>query len=179
MEKIDEFLLKDGRVVQIVLPSMKGLKAVTQFVNKLSKEDTFLSFAGEEYTIAFEKNWLRNMLIEIEKEKNYHLWALYDGQIIGSVNIRRGGNRDQHVGDIGLMIDKDFRRQGLGKYFLNKIIEQGKLMDFKIATLAVFSDNTTAISLYKKMGFREYGKLPNGLFRKNKYSDKIEMYKEL
>ena len=59
MQKIDSFKLKDGREVSIVIPSMDGLKAITNFVNRLSKEDTYLNFAGEVYSIEMEENWLK------------------------------------------------------------------------------------------------------------------------
>lgn len=180
MHIIDTFNLKDGRQVSIVLPSMDGAQALTDFVNRLSKEDTFLSFAGEKYSLAHEKNWLENALAEIKFHKNYILWAEYDGQIVGNCDIKRGpSSRDSHVGTVGLMIDKDFRGQGLGKYLLKKILEHAKKMNYKIAKLDVFSDNEIAIKLYKKMGFKEYSRLPNGFFRKGKYSDKVEMYKEI
>ena len=48
-----------------------------------------------------------------------------------------------------------------------------------IVSLTVFSDNNPAISFYKKVGFKEWGRLPNGLFRKNRFSDSVKMYKEL
>lgn len=187
MKQIDEFILKDGRKVGIVLPSMKGLKAITNFINKLSKEDTFLSFAGEEYSLQMEKNWLKNALNEIKFKKNFIIWAIYDdpstalgaGKIVGGCDIKVGRSRESHVGTLGLMVDKDFRGQGLGEQLLKMVLEHGKKMGLKIAKLNVFHDNIRARNLYKKIGLVEYGKLPNGMYRKGKYSDKIEMYKNL
>ena len=179
MQKIDEFILKDGRKVEIVLPSMAGLQAITDFANKLSQEDTFLSFAGETYSLEFEKNWLKHVLIEIKHRKNFIIWAVLENQIIGNCDIKIGRTRESHIGSIGLMVDKDFRRQGLGQYLIKKILVEGKKMGLKIAKLDVFSDNIPARSLYIKTGLVEYGKLPNGMYRKGKYSDKIYMYKNL
>lgn len=179
MHKIDTFKLKDGREVSIVTPDMDGLKAITDFVNKLSKEDTFLSFAGEEYSLEKEEAWLSNALNEIKFKKNYIIWAVIDSQIIGNVDIKVGRAREEHVGTIGLMVDSDFRGNGLGEYLIRKILDEGKKMGLKIATLNVFSDNIPARKLYEKVGFIEYGKLSDGFFRKEKFSDKIEMYQEL
>ena len=179
MQKIDEFILKDRRKVEIVLPSMKGLKAITNFINKLSKEDTYLSFAGEEYSLQMEKNWLRNALNEIKFKKNFIIWAIYDGKIVGGCDIKVGRTRESHVGTIGLMVDQDFRGRGLGEQLLKKVLDHGKKMGLKIAKLSVFDDNIPARNLYKKMGLVEYGKLPSGMYRKGKYSDKIYMYKKL
>jgi len=179
VKKIDTFKLKDGREVSIVLSDISGLKAVTDFVNKLSKEDTFLSFAGEEYSLEKEEAWLQNTLNEIKFKKNYILWAVINGQIIGNVDIKVGRAREEHVGTIGLMVDSDFRGQGLGEYLIRQILEKGQEMGLKIATLNVFSDNIPALKLYEKVGFKEYGRLSKGFFRKEKFSDKIEMHRLL
>lgn len=179
MTKVDTFLLKDGREVSIITPSMEYLQAITNFVNKLSKEDTYLTFMGEHYSIEHEKAWLQNALTEIKFKKNLILWAMIDGKIIGGVDIKVGYSREKHVGSIGLMIDSDFRGQGLGEYLIRKILEKGKEMGLKIAKLDVFSDNIPGRNLYKKVGFIECGKIPNCFFRKGKYSDRIDMYMEL
>ena len=179
MKKIDTFKLKDGREVNIVIPDMNGLQAVTNFVNKLSKEDTFLSFAGEEYSLEREEAWLSNALNEIKFKKNYIIWAMMEDQIIGNADIKVGRTREEHVGTIGLMVDSDFRGNGLGEYLIRKVLDEGGKMGLKIAKLDVFSDNIPARKLYEKVGFIEYGKLKDGFFRKDKFSDKIEMYQNL
>jgi len=180
MKIIDTFILKDGRKVDIVLPGMDGLQAITDFVNHLIDEDTYLTFTGKHISLEMEKNWLDNALREIKFKKNYIIWAKDDEKIIGSVNIIAGRSaRDAHIGMIGLMVDKNYRRGGLGKYLLERIIIRGKKMKLRMAQLDVYDDNEPAIKLYKKFGFSKYGLLPNGLYRKGKYSDKIEMYREL
>jgi RimJ/RimL family protein N-acetyltransferase len=179
MKKLTSFKLKDGREVSIVIPDMSGLGAITSFVNKLSKEDTYLSFAGEEYSLEKEEAWLKNALNEIKFKKNYIVWAVYSGQIIGSVDMKKSSVRSPHVGIIGLFIDRDFRGQGLGRFLLNLILKYGKESGYKIADLNLFSDNLVALTLYKKFGFREWGRLPKGFIRKGKYSDIVKMYKDL
>lgn len=179
MQPIDTFKLKDGREVEIVLPSMKGLKSLTAFINRLIAEDTFLNFTGEPTTIYFQRGYLKNLLIEIEKQKSAALWVTFRDKIIGSVDVRRGGPRDCHVGIIGLYIDKEFRRNGLGRYLLEKILARAKQMNLKIVSLNLFDENIAAKNLYEKFGFKEWARLPKGFFRQGKYSDAIKMYKDL
>jgi RimJ/RimL family protein N-acetyltransferase len=87
--------------------------------------------------------------------------------------------RDYHVGLIGLMVDQSFRGEGLGKFLLQFVIGQAKVEGMRLVRLGVFSDNEIARNLYKKMGFIEYGVLPDGLYRKGKFSDYISMYKRV
>jgi RimJ/RimL family protein N-acetyltransferase len=62
---------------------------------------------------------------------------------------------------------------------VNLVLIKAEELNYQIVRVEVFSDNTKAINLYQKFGFEKYGCLPNGLYRKNKYSDKIEMYKKI
>lgn len=179
MQEIDSIKLKDGRKVEIILPSMKYLHPLTDFVNKLSREDTFLSFAGENYSVDFERNWLKDVLNKIKFKKTFIIWAVIDDRIIGAVDVVRGGTRDSHVGKIGLMVDRDFRGLGLGKYLLNKIVGESKILGLKIVSLDVFDDNIAGKKLYEQSGFKECGRLKNGLYRKGKYSDRVTMYLNL
>ncbi len=45
--------------------------------------------------------------------------------------------------------------------------------------LNVYGKNLKAQNLYKKIGFKECGRLKKGLLYKGKYIDDIKMYKEL
>ncbi len=50
---------------------------------------------------------------------------------------------------------------------------------FEIITLEVFSINTKAYELYKKVGFKENGRLEKGLKRNGRYYEELEMYLDL
>lgn len=179
LKPLAKFTSKNGKEIEIHLPSLERTKALLEFVNRLTKEDTYLSLTGNAKTFEEEENWVKNAILNMKSGRSFMVWAVYGNRIIGSSDVNRGGTRDFHVGKIGLMVDKDFRRDGIGKYILEFILNKAKQMDIKIVALDSFSDNEIAISLYRKMGFKEYGCLPNGLYRQKKYSDRIEMYKKL
>ena len=181
MKLIKTFTTKKNKEVQIVEPSMDFLDEVLRYANKFAKEDTFLTFdPGKEISREDEEKWLEAQISGIEKGRSFLVWAVYDGRIIGSVDIHRGGNvREWHIGTIGLMVDADFRGEGLGRLLLEFIIEKAKEMGIRTAVLGVFSTNDTARSLYEKVGFVKYGVLPDGLYHKNKFADHIYMYKRL
>lgn len=176
---IAEFTTKSGKEIEIHLPALERVPALLNFVNRLTKEDTFLSWVGKPKTYAEEENWVKNSILNIKLGRSFVIWAVLDNKIIGQSDVNRGGTRDWHVGRIGLMVDKDFRQDGIGKFLLEFILKQAKKMGIKIVTIDVFEDNEIAIRLYEKYGFKIYGRLPKGLYRQKKYSDKIEMYKNI
>lgn len=178
-KEISKFKTKTEKEIEIFLPQIEKLPALLSFVNRLVEEDTFLNLTGKPKTELEERYWLKNTISNIANRKSYLIWAVYQNKIVGSCGIDRGGTREWHVGKVGLMIDRDFRNEGIGRCLLEMILAQAKKMKIKIATLAMFSDNEVAIRLYQKLGFKEYGRLPGGLNRKDKFSDLVEMYKEI
>lgn len=180
MNPLTTFITKKGRKIEIWLPPMSRLKELLVFVNRLVKEDTFLTLTGRPKTMAEEETWLKTNLANIKAGKTYMIWAICQDQIIGQCDIVRGGTRDWHVGNIGLMVDKDFRGEGIGCFLIEFILEKArKMQGLKIVKLFIFDDNEIAKKLYQKLGFKEFARLPKGLYRKNKYSDALQMYKSL
>lgn len=175
-----KFTTKAGKEVEIWEPSIERLDDLLEFVNRLVEEDTFLSLTGKPKTIEEERLWLKSNIQNIKAGKTILVWAIYDNKIIGQCDIVRGGTRDFHVGQIGLMVDQDFRGEGIGRFLIEFILEQAKKMQgLKIVKLFIFSDNEIAIDLYQKLGFKEFARLPDGFYRKGKYSDALQMYKNL
>ena len=181
MKILEKFTTKKGRIVEIVEPTMELLDKFLEFSNKLAKEDTFLTFyPAKLYTLEEERKCLSDNIDQVKNGSGLFYWVIFNNQVIGTVDIRRGNSvRNWHVGKVGLMIDQDFRGDGLGKFLMKFILEKAKKAGMKTASLTVFSDNDIAISLYNKLGFKEWGRLPDGLYRKKKFSDAVKMYLEL
>src|SRR3972149_1108113 len=115
MRPLAQFITKTGKVILIFRPSLDRAKKLLEFVNRLTAEDTFLSFTGRQKTLSEEIDWIKLSLRYMSEGKSYVIWAVYGDQIIGSCDILRGGSRDWHVGKIGLMVDKNYRRGGIGR----------------------------------------------------------------
>ena len=180
LKVLAKFTTKKGREIEIWEPSIERLDDLLGFVNRLVAEDTFLSLTGKPKTIEEERLWLKSNIENMKVGKSYLIWAVYNNKIIGQCDIVRGGARDFHVGNIGLMVDKDFRGEGIGRFLIEYILKEARKMeDLKIVKMSVFSDNEVAIDLYKKLGFKEYSRLPDGFIRQDKFSDHLMMYKNL
>lgn len=180
-QPLTTFTTKSGKKIDIVTPSMDMLDAILTFVNRLADEDTFLSFVPEhKITREDEKIWLDNLITKMKFKKAFMIYAIYNGKIVGSCDYNKGSTaRDPHVASFGLMVDQDWRNDGIGRFILEYVINQAKADRLKIATLTVFSDNEIGKNLYEKVGFTECGRIPDGFIRKGQYSDCIRMCKRL
>jgi len=176
---VAQFKTESGKEILIFRPTLDRLPILLRFTNRLIAEDTYLNLTGRAKTYQEEESWLRGTLADIKSKKSLYFWAVSDGKIVGSVSVNHGYERSWHVGKIGLMVDRDFRRDGIGTKLLEFILKEAQDFEIKMSTLEVFKENFPAIKLYKKFDFRVYGRLPGGLFRKGKFSDTIEMYKKL
>ena len=75
---------------------------------------------------------------------------------------------DSEVRINNIAVGEQFRGLGYGEVLLRSLLELGKTLGCVVATLEVRPSNTTAISLYTKLGFRESGR------RKGYYTDTRE-----
>jgi RimJ/RimL family protein N-acetyltransferase len=101
------------------------------------------------------------------------LVAVADADIMGSLHVdaSRFG-----FGEIGMMVARDWRGQGVGAALLRAAIDWGRERGLHKLSLSVFPHNTAAIGLYRKLGFVEEGRRLKHYRRANgELWDSIEM----
>lgn len=168
--------------IKIRRPKKSDVDGLLKFVNELSKEKTFITFQGEQLTKKDEEKWLDNHLKGIRKKETELLVVVNkEGEILGSTSIVLMPRVNSHVGSLAISVSKKARGKGLGERLLREILKEAKknIKGIKIVKLEAFGNNKVAISLYKKVGFKEIGTIPKGIKHKGKFVDEILMYKEI
>ncbi|MGE5042022.1 MAG: N-acetyltransferase family protein [Candidatus Levyibacteriota bacterium] len=169
---------KDGRDYVIRYPKEGDQSAMTDYINELSAEKTFVRFQGESISLEDEEKYLHNQLENIKKHKTVELFIECEGKIYGISAIDLKDKTESHEGVLGISVSRQFRGQGLGKQLMALIVEEAKhsLPELKIISLGVFGDNDLAYKMYQRFGFKEYGRLPEGSRHKNAYVDHVYMF---
>lgn len=112
-------------------------------------------------------------LYQPDKVPNHLIGIAEDAErVIGAANIFPGPGHSlfQHVGTLGIFMQKPYRYQGIGAQLMAWLIENGQRQGFEKIILTVFANNQPAIHLYQKFGFVQEGhqkqqfKLPNGQY---------------
>jgi RimJ/RimL family protein N-acetyltransferase len=184
MKTVKEFTTKNGIPIRLRYPVISDLDEVLRYINTLSQEDTFITFSGEEITREDEKKYLQGLAADIQAKDTVVLYAFHENTLIGVCDINRNKKsrmRGRHVATLGISLAKEYRGQGIGRELLQTAIEEAKnnIDGLKIIMLHVYQPNEQAYKLYESVGFKEYGRLPKGVYYKNEYCDEIDMYLEL
>jgi RimJ/RimL family protein N-acetyltransferase len=111
--------------------------------------------------------------------KDMHRFAmvLLDGdELIGSISLHNIDHLNRNA-FIGIFIGEESRRgKGYGAEAIRLILEYGfNTMNLRGVALTVHADNPDAIACYRKVGFREVGRLSDWVFKDGKYVDKQYM----
>ena len=167
-------LLKDGRKYCLRNGTENDAHEVLDVFNLTHAEtDYLLTYPDENsFTVEQEGAFLK---AKTESSNEIEIVAVVDGKIAGTAGIDAVGNKykTKHRAEFGIGIAKEFWGLGLGRALTEACIECAKEAGYTQLELDVVSDNASAISLYKKVGFVEYGRNPTG------FNSRIRGYQEL
>ena len=117
------------------------------------------------------------------KEQSYTGIAVNENDEIVGLYIVHPNNigRCGHICNASYAVKSTVRGQGVGKAIVTDCLGKAKEIGFRVIQFnAVVKSNTTALALYKKLGFTQLGTIPGGFLNKDGvYEDIIVHYKEL
>lgn len=121
--------------------------------NKPNKEELINSPNNNKY----HKDWGRNgdtALIALNT----------DNQAVGAVWYRlfneynKGyGYVDSNTPELGIAVTKEVRGNGVGTLLMKRIIQQAMYEGYRSISLSVDPENSSAVHIYKKLGFKDHG----------------------
>ncbi len=128
-------------------------------------------------TLKEEVAWFKEMYVKVLDGDVIVKVAEADGAAVGlcSVTRQRPGSERDHTGVLGIAIKKAYRGRGVGRALMESTLKRCK-GTFEQVILEVFESNARAQSLYKKMGFKGYGKIPKAIKRGERYINVNLMY---
>ncbi len=183
--KPDQIVLEkemNGDHVVIRVVDEKYIDQMHQYINELSQEETFISLQNDVITKEDEDKAVKAMVQQVVEKRGLVLILFVNDVLAGISNISSGSRGAiKHRGGFGISLRPQFRGKGYGRLLMETILDITKkhMPDLEKVTLTCFVTNENAKALYKKLGFVEYGRLPEGLKRKGKTYEEISMYKDM
>lgn len=171
----------NGEHVVVRHMSEGDVQLMLDYMNEISKEQTFITFQGEQLTFEDEQKHVNGVLKNMKEGREVKLLLFVNETLSGISEIVAGMRVNSHRGGIGLSLAKDARGKSLGELLLRTVIDEAvkNIQGLRIVQLTCFGNNHVAQKLYKKLGFIENGRMPEAVFYKGEYIDEIMMYKKL
>ncbi len=181
---VGTFKTKKGEDAVIRYPKIEDVSEMTTYINTLSAEDVYITFSGEQLSYDNEYTYIADQLKRIEKGEVVKLVCEINQKMAGMCDVYRnltGRRRSWHIGIFGISVAKKYRGDGIGYELAKMTINEAKknIYGLRIITLSVYGPNGVAKNLYTKLGFKEFGNLPKGIWYRDTYIDEISMYMEV
>jgi RimJ/RimL family protein N-acetyltransferase len=171
--------LKGQLEVCIRMGSPNDASRLVQITGNVIKEGNFVVTEPGEFDLEEEQEraWIGRHLVD---EGHLILVAEVGEQVVGFLHFQNGyRKRLKHRGRFHMLIDDEWRNQGVGSALIKTMLEWTESHpEIEKVCFAVFSNNTGAISLYKKFGFLEEGRRIGEIkLGADKFVDDVLMYK--
>lgn len=172
---------KRGQIVILRNAEESDAEDLIQYLRVVSAETPFLVREPEEITLTVEqeREFLRG---KKESERELMLIAIANGKHIGNCSVMQLGTnrRYAHRCQIGIALYQEFCSRGIGGKMIEVALERAKEAGYEQAELEVIAGNERAISLYKQLGFEEFGVFPDNIkYKDGSYADAVWMMKKL
>jgi len=156
------FSLKNGHTVLLRSPNASDADAMLTYLKQTSQETEQLLRYVDEWTVATqdEAEYLERILLS---PCDLNISAFINDKLVGNVSINALGNfrKIKHRASLGISIIKSHWNLGLGTLLIEEALRTIRTSEITQVELGVFSNNESAIHIYKKLGFHKYGLLPN------------------
>ena len=153
--------------------SLDDVEKYAEMVNDI-KVSVGLGYLSYTNIIDFESE--KEFLISVKKEKMFAVRLLENDNLLGNVGFNSVDLLNR-TATMGIMLgNPDYQRKGYGIETVKLILDYGfSFLNLRNISLNVFEYNEAAYNLYKKVGFKEVGRLRKALEIMGKTHDVIIM----
>lgn len=168
--------LKDGRTAAMQSPTDAHAEQMISYMKAMSAETECVGRYPEEIieTIDYESDLLNSTL---SSPNSVQISIFADGIIAANATIApySGRIKFRHRAVFGIAVLKEYWGLGMGRLLTEACIKCAKDMGYLQIELTALEDNAKGISLYKSVGFEQWGRLEGGSHLKDG-SIKTEIY---
>ena len=163
MRYAETVLLKGGVELLVRNAVASDARALRDIMQRTHAETDYLLSYPDEQSVDDEQE--ARSLEETERSGNeVELIAVIDGRIVGSAGVLavRSRRKVAHRARFGISILKEHWGIGIGRVLMDACIDCARRAGYTQLELSVVAGNERAVSLYRRVGFEEYGRNPRG-----------------
>ena len=173
-------ILKNGMEATFRSPRREDAAELLSYLRKTAEETDFVLRDPDEITMTVEQE--ETFIERINQStNNYMIICLVNGRHAGNCSMQFHDKRKvRHRGEMAIALVKEFWGMGIGTFMFEEMIRIAREYGASQLELGMVDGNERGLALYRKMGFREYGRLPNAFHQKDgTVRDEILMVREL
>ncbi|TPW21667.1 MAG: putative acetyltransferase [Elusimicrobia bacterium] len=157
------------RVVQAEERHVVGYHAVLDAVARERRWLQILEAPPVERSAAFVRELVAGLGVQVVAVDE-------SDKVVGWCDIVRGDRETiAHTGSLGMGLLKEYRGRGLGRKLMDAAIAAAKSQGVERVELEVYASNAAAVTLYRKLGFREEGRKLKARKIDGAYDDSVVM----
>jgi len=172
MGNTQKITTSDGREIIIRDGKAADGAGIVNIYRSVGAENIYITLETYPIHPANESRYIKMLL----RSGSYLAVAEHEKKIVGYCRLERHlASKRKHTAEIAMAILKDYRGISIGAALTKAGIAWAKDAGLHKLHLAVFSTNTAAIALYKKLGFVEEGLRKDQVCIDGQYADEILM----
>ena len=180
--KFDQrIILKNGKEAWLRNGDVSDRNAAYENFNATHAETDYLLSYPEENSFDPEQEG-QFLKEKAESPNEIEILAVVDGKVVGMAGIEAVGTKYKvrHRAELGISILREYWGLGLGKALTKACIQCARDAGYVQLELNVVADNKRAISVYRDLGFEEFGRNPRGFnSRTNGFQELVYMLLKL
>ena len=151
---------------------------LTELINSISGEEVHMS-VNQTKTLNERKELFKTYLKKMEKGRKIMLVCMENEELIGSASAVRKPGKRNHLWEIEYQVKKEWRRKRVGSELLSGLLKYLENIKAEQAIAWVVGTNKNSIKLLEKFGFKETGKIKDGIKTGEGYCDYLLFQKNL
>ena len=174
MKYDQKIILKNGNEAWLRNGNASDGTAVYEIFNLTHAETDYLLSYPDENSFDLEQE--AQFLEEKTNSSNgIEIVAIVDGKIVGTAGIEAVGakHKVRHRAEFGISVLKEYWGMGLGKALTGACIECAREAGYVQLELNVVAENKRAVTMYRDLGFTEFGRNPKG------FNSRLSGYQEV
>ncbi|GAU75435.1 GNAT family N-acetyltransferase [Fusibacter sp. 3D3] len=172
-----EYTLSNGKKLVLRTPQLGDEQGLIDQMKIVDKETKFLARGEGEFNFTLEQE--REFISAcLDDENRFFLVAEIESKIVGncSVGLISSNKRYLHRASMGIAICKNYWNNGIGTRMMNECINWCKSQGLEQLELEVVTENSRAIPVYEKLGFKIYGTKKHAMkYAEGTYADEFFM----
>ena len=181
MKFYQNVILKNGQTCLLRNARSSDAEALfAHFILTHEQTDNMITYSDEkDFDLEKEEQSLQKLENSVDE---IMLCAILDERIVGTANLFRLSQKDKlkHRAIFAIALDRKVWGKGLGRALTEVCINCAKKANYRQIELEMVASNQAALTLYKSVGFVEYGRNPKAfLTRGGNYQELLLMRLEL